>query len=136
MRNTIEILFGETAAQSTRLEWVKVAGTAGPDAYDTYVDVATIRRNGKLAKMWHLHDFKTGRLALGKTYCSAKNWVEYDLENARRRTLYFSWNTGPMGEGDTVYRMDEPSAWRPLLPGSIAQTLSKIASGEQKPGLG
>lgn len=130
MRNTIEILFGEGVAKGARLEWVKVASTAGPDAYDTYVDLATIRLNGNSAKMWHLHDFKTEQMTRGMTYCSAKNWVEYDLENARRRTLYFSWNTRPMGEGDTVYRMDEPSEWRAMVPGSIADMLSKIASGE------
>lgn len=130
MRNTIEILFGEGKSKSTRLEWVRVASAAGPEPYDTYADIATIRRNGNGAKMWHLHDFKTEQMTRGKTYRSAKNWVEYDFEHARRRTLYFSWNTGPMGEGETVYRMDEPSEWRPVVPASIAETLSKVASGE------
>lgn len=132
MRNTIEILFGEGRSKSDRLEWVKVASTAAPEPYDTYADIATIRRNGNSAKMWHLHDFKAEQMARGKSYRSAKNWVEYDFENARRRTLYFSWNTGHMGEGDTVYRMDEPSEWRPVMPGSIAETLSRIASGERQ----
>jgi hypothetical protein len=89
----------------------------------------TIRRNGDRVKMWHLHDFKSTQLAQGRAYLSAKNWVEYDLASARRRTLYFSWNAEHMGGGDTVYRMDEPSAWRDIMPGSIAELLCRIASG-------
>lgn len=132
MRDTIEILFGLGVDKKQRLEWVKASGPSEHVGYDTYVDTATIRGNGKTVKMWHLHDFKAAQACLGKTYWSSKSWVEYDLENAQRRTLYFSWNTGHMGTGDTIYRMDEPSEWRPVLPGSIAEMLSKIASGEQR----
>lgn len=131
MRNTIEILFGLGVDQKQRLEWMKASGSSDQGGYDTYVDTATIRANGGTVKMWHLHDFKMPQECLGKTYLSSKSWVEYDLKNAQRRTLYFSWNAQPMGMGETVYRMDEPSEWRAVLPGSIAETLSKIASGEQ-----
>jgi len=131
MRNTIEMLFGAGVATGTRLEWIKVGSSAAHGGCDTYVDTTTIRREGESAKMWHLHDFKTAQVSMGKSYWSSKNWVEYDFRHAQRRTLYFSWNAEPMGAGDTVYRLDEPSAWRPLLPDSIAEMLSRIAAGEQ-----
>lgn len=135
MRNTIEILFGAGVEKSVKQEWFKVGGSAAQGGYDTYVDTATIRHNGSrvggTVKMWHLHDFKAPQLARGKAYLSAKSWVEYDLKNARRRTLYFSWNADHMGAGDTVFRWDEPSAWRPVLPGSVAEMLSKLAAENQ-----
>ena len=128
MRNTIEMLFGAGIQAAARSEWVKAGSSAAQGGYDTYIDTATIRGNGDTVKMWHLHDFKMTQESMGKAYLSSKNWVEYDLRNARRRTLYFSWNSGQMGAGDTVFRLDEPSAWRALVPGSVAEMLSKLAS--------
>ncbi|MBM3344241.1 MAG: hypothetical protein FJY56_19330 [Betaproteobacteria bacterium] len=135
MRDTIEILFGDGAAYSARREWVKVGGSHAQGGCDTYGDIRTIKRNGAhnggrdgdTVKMWHLHDFKLPQAAMGKSYRSAKNWVEYDLAAAQRRTLYFSWHAEAMGAGANVCRVDEPSPWRPVLPGSVAQLLLKIA---------
>lgn len=126
MRNTIEMLFGADVKRGTTVEWIKVGGSSA-GGYATYYDPATIRRNGNSIKMWHLHDFNTPQCTNGITYASIKNWVEYDTSTRRRRTLYFSWNAAPMGAGEAVYRRDQPSEWRPMMPGSIADLLLKLA---------
>lgn len=129
MRNTIEILFGPSAEGATEQAWVKAGASSEAGGYDIYIDTAIIRRKGDTVKMWHLHDFHTAQLSLGKTYFSAKNWVEYDLKNARRRTLYFSWHADRMGAGVAVLRVDEHSSWRTVQPGSVSALLSGIAAG-------
>jgi hypothetical protein len=131
MRNTIEILFGAGIKAGTAVEWLKVGSSVEGGGYDTYFDPATIRSNGDTIKMWHLHDFKTMQLTEGIAYSSSKNWVEYDSVSGQRRTLYFSWNSAPMGAGEAVYRLDQPSDWRPVVPGSIAEQLLKVARGNQ-----
>lgn len=126
MRNTIEILFGEEAKSGTAPEWLKVSDSS-EGGYTTYFDPATIRKNGNNIKMWHLHDFRAPQVTDGITYVSSKNWVEYDVQTGQRRTLYFSWNSAPMGAGEVVYRLDQPSDWKPVVPGSIAQRLLNVA---------
>ncbi|HTD91336.1 MAG TPA: surface-adhesin E family protein [Burkholderiales bacterium] len=127
MRNTIEILFGSGASAGTRLEWVKAGSSQAQGGYDAYVDTATIRREDGKVKMWHLQDFSVPQSADGKTYLSSKNWIEYDCKTPQRRLLYFSWSSEGMGAGDVLYRVDEPSDWKPILPGSMAEILWKIA---------
>ena len=127
MRNTIEMLFGSGLSNAAGLAWLKVGSSSAVGGYDTYVDPAAIRRDGDSVKMWHMHDFKIAQAAADKIYWSSKNMVEYDCANARRRTLYFSWNAERMGAGEVIHRMDEPSEWRPVVPGSIAEILCRFA---------
>jgi hypothetical protein len=80
--------------------------------------------------MWHLHDFKRAQVVAGMAYLSSKNQVEYDCKHQRRRTLYFSWNSENMGAGKAIYRRDEPSEWKPVVPGTIAAILLKLACAQ------
>lgn len=121
------MLFGAGVKRGTALEWIKVGSSTAEGGYNTYYDPATVRRTGDKVKMWHLHDFKGTQVSADKTYSSSKNWVEYDCASAQRRTLYFSWNAKNMDAGETVYRMDVPSEWRPVAPRSIAEMLMRVA---------
>jgi hypothetical protein len=128
MRNTIEMLFAPGVSAGTSLAWVKAGSSTANGGYDTYVDLENIRRSDEgTVKMWHLHDFKTAQVVADLAYLSSKNQAEYDCRQARRRTLYFSWNAGNMGAGEAIYRRDEPSEWMPVLPGTIAAILLKLA---------
>lgn len=127
MHNTIEMLFASGMTSSAGLEWVKACSSLPEDGFHTYLDPVTVRRDGDVVRMWHLHDFKTKQVLADKTYLSVKNWVEYDHKNKRRRTLYISLNSENMGAGEAIYRNDTPSDWRPVTPGSIAELLRKLA---------
>ena len=62
-------------ATAASAEWTRVGDA---DEFIQYVDVATIRRNGNLVKMWDLKDFKTVQAIAGKSYLSDKGQQEYD----------------------------------------------------------
>jgi hypothetical protein len=127
MRNTIEMLFGAGLSDGGVIEWVKAGSSPADGGFDTYYDPATILKEGDIAKMWHLHNFKTSQTVEGKAYLSLKNLVEYDCKDPRRRTLYFSWKALAMGAGETVCRRDEPTGWMRVAPGSMGAVLRALA---------
>lgn len=129
MRNTIEMLFGAGFSDGTETAWVKAGSSPAEGGFDTYYDSATIQREGDIAKMWHLHNFKTPQTVDGKSYLSLKNLVEYDCKDPRRRTLFFSWKAQPMGAGETVHRLDEPTGWMRVAPGTMGAVLRALACG-------
>lgn len=114
-------------------EWVKFADAGSGDAYyDTYVDPATIRKSGNMAKMWMLFDFKTTQVLGGDRYLSVKSQQEYDCKDERDRTLYFMYQTGNMGNGGVIQSSDgTPGKWTPVPPGSFREALWNYACGKQ-----
>ena len=113
-------------AGAASAEWT-IAG--GNDEFVQYVDRATIRRNGNLVKMWDLMDNKTVQTDAGDSHLSSKAQQEYDCKEEKSRTLAFTWFGGQMGSGKVVFSNSDPGKWRPIEPGSIGETLWKIACG-------
>jgi hypothetical protein len=120
------LLVTATAASA---EWTRVDSN---DQLISYVDRATIRRNGNFVKMWNLMDYKTVRTLAGISYLSSKTQQEYDCKEEKVRILAFTWFAGKMGNGKVVYwDSDTGGKWSPIEPGSINETLWKIACGKQ-----
>jgi len=57
MRKSILAMLLVAASGSAGAEWTQV-GTS--DTSTVYADPATISKDGNIAKMWHLLDFRTG----------------------------------------------------------------------------
>ena len=127
MSNTIEMLFGSGLTHGIKVAWVKAGSSPADGGFDTYYDPATIHIDGEVARMWHLHNFKTAQQVTGKAYLSLKNLVEYDCKDSRRRTLCFSWQALNMGAGETVCRRDVPAGWMPVVPGTMGAVLRALA---------
>lgn len=107
--------------------------TSGDDeaGMTVYVDSDTIRRNGNLAKMWQLFDYKTVQRVAGDSLLSMKRFNEFDCAEARTRTLGYTWFSGNMGNGNVVYSTTEVQQWEQVAPRSINQTLWKAACGKK-----
>lgn len=107
--------------------------TSGDDAAGlaVYVDPATIRRNGSLAKMWQLYDYKTVQTVAGDSLLSMKRFNEYDCTEARTRTLGYTWFSGHMGAGNVVYSTTEVQQWEQVALRSINQALWKAACSKK-----
>jgi hypothetical protein len=111
-------------------EWVLTSGN--DDAGLTvYVDPDTIRRNGNLAKMWQLHDYKTVQTVAGDSLLSIKRYNEYDCTEERTRLLGYTWFSGNMGSGKVVYSKNDVQQWEPVVARSINRTLWKVACGKK-----
>lgn len=111
-------------------EWVLVSGDDAA-GLAVYVDPATIRRNGNLAKMWQLYDYKTVQTVAGDSLLSMKRFNEYDCMKERTRMLGYTWFSGNMGNGTVVYSTTEQQPWEPVVPRSINRSLWKAACGKK-----
>ena len=111
-------------------EWVLVSGDDAA-GLAVYVDPATIRRNGNLAKMWQLYDYKTVQTVAGDSLLSIKRFNEYDCTEERTRMLGYTWFSGNMGLGTVAYSTTEKLQWEPVAPRSINHTLWKVACNKK-----
>ena len=109
-------------------EWTMVGGN---DDQTTYADLSTIRKSGDKVKMWDLMDCKVVRTVSGSRFLSVVAQDEYDCKEETSRPLAFNWYSKNMGQGEVVYTSGtlhvEP---RPIAPGSIDNTLFKVACGK------
>ena len=111
-------------------EWVLTSGN--DDAGLTvYIDPDTIRRNGNLAKMWQLHDYKTVQTVAGDSLLSIKRYNEYDCTEERTRMLGYTWFSGNMGTGKVVYSTNDVQQWEPVISRSIDRSLWKVACSKK-----
>jgi len=111
-------------------EWVLVSGDDAA-GLAVYVDPATIRCNGNLAKMWQLYDYKTVQTVAGDSLLSIKRFNEYDCGEERTRMLGYTWFSGNMGSGNVVYSTTEQLPWEPVVPRTINRSLWKVACNKK-----
>ena len=109
-------------------EWMEVGIT---DEAMVYADPDTIQRKGDVVKMWYLHDFKTTQTVLKKSYLSSRSQDEYDCTGDRHRALASTSFSGNMGSGKVRSSYSIKGKWEPVAPGTMTQTLWKVACDKQ-----
>jgi len=124
------IMFLMLSSGNGYAEWVLVSGDDAA-GLAVYVDPTTIRRNGNLAKMWQLYDYKTVQTVAGDSLLSMKRFNEYDCMEERTRMLGYTWFSGNMGNGNVVYSTSEKQPWEPVVPRSINRSLWKVACNKK-----
>ena len=124
------IMFLMLSSGHSYAEWVLVSGDDAA-GLAVYVDPATIRRNGNLAKMWQLYDYKTVQTVAGDSLLSMKRFNEYDCMEERTRMLGYTWFAGNMGSGNVVYSTTEQQPWELVVPRSINRSLWKVACNKK-----
>lgn len=120
------LMFLMLGSQPVSAEWVLVSGD-DEAGLKVYVDPSTLRRNGSLAKMWQLYDYKTVQTVAGDSLLSMKRFNEYDCTEERTRMLGYTWFSGNMGNGNVVYSTTEQLPWELVVPRTINRTLWKVA---------
>lgn len=129
MRKAILMMLLAVVSSSAMARWVKVAGN---ETNTTYADSATIRKAGNMAKMWSVFDYKTPvALDNGKRYMSTRAQFEYDCKEERMRPFAVSFHSKNMADGEVVYSAFDPGNWGPVPPGTVNDTLWKIACGKR-----
>jgi len=97
----------------------------------TYVDPDTIRRKGDMVKVWALTDYTIIRTVAGQSLLSSKHLNEFDCAGERIRLLAFSNFSDNMGSGKLVFSNSDEQQWEPIEPGSVGQTLWKVACSKK-----
>jgi hypothetical protein len=111
-------------------EWELMSGDDS-SKMTVYIDRNTIQRSGNLVKMWQLYDYKTVQTVAGDSLLSFKRHNEYNCAEPRSRMLAYTWFSSNMGRGSVVYKTAEEQPWERIKPGSIDQTLWKVACNKQ-----
>lgn len=124
MRNFTLMLLLTVVSNSAMAEWVDVGSN---ENITIYVDPATVKRSGHLAKMWQLSDFKTSQKDMGEKYLSAKDQNEYDCKEVKWRRRASSQHSGNMGGGKVVYKDSFTTRWKPVPPDSGTEIMWKFA---------
>lgn len=106
-------------------EWTKVFSGYNPTAY---ADLATLTRDGDIATMWVLVDFKKVPFdGNNLPYLSLKMKTEYHCKKTEFRFLELASYSGHMATGHKPYTSEEPSAWQPANDQGIQKPLWDVA---------
>jgi len=99
---------------------------------DEYVDSATIRISGNLAKMWSLTNISKNikNIRPGEKAFAVKTVREYDCKEHKSRALFVAWYNDYMGTAGIERSSESPDAkWKEVTPG-IRESCWKIACGK------
>jgi hypothetical protein len=115
-------------AFAARAEWTQigVSRKAG-DAFTLYVDPATIQRNGNLARIWDLQDFREPQSVDGQLYLSEKTQIEFDCEAKKARVLATIDCADRMCTGKVVYSDADTSEWTAVGANTLGELEWKAA---------
>jgi len=113
---------------SALAEWTAV-GRAN-QIYAAYADRESIRRNGSMASMHGLYDFRRQDYTPeGRGLYSTAVLREYDCTERRVRLLSSIDFSGPMGAGAPVSTSNTPRRWEPVVAGGIDEAYWNVACG-------
>jgi len=93
----------------------------------TYVDPAAVVKNGTVARMWSVLDYKNFQRMVEVGYFSQKAELEFDCAKRQFRGLRVALHAEHMGEGKAIYTDESPHEWEEISPGGLSETLWKIA---------
>ena len=112
-------------------EWTYL-GSAENKTYDVYIDKVAIRKQGNVAKMWDMFDYKSPRkTANGTSYSSDKSLGEYDCVEIRNRNLSTTYYSDNRGKGAAVLTHQYDDAkWGDIVPGSVSMAKWEVACKE------
>jgi len=126
MRKVLLMVLLAVVSNSAVAEWAFVSGNRG--VVTAYADLATIRKIGNKVKMWSMYDYSAVQEgADGKSFLSIKFQDEYDCKEEKIIGLASSFFSENMNRGEVVYSSYSPSNWRPVAPGSINESMFKVA---------
>jgi len=129
MNKLLLILILTVVSNNTWADWTLVQ--TGKES-DEYVDSATIRVSGNLAKMWSLTNISKNikNIRSGEKAFAVKTVREYNCKEHKSRSLFVAWYNDYMGTGGIERSSESPDAkWKEVTPG-IRESCWKIACGK------
>ena len=124
--NVALALFSAVFCSTAAADWTGV-GRAN-EIYAAYADRDSIRRQGSVATMHGLYDFRRQDFTPdGRGLHSTAVLREYDCAGRRVRLLSSVDFSGRMGQGTPVSTSDTPGRWEAILEGGIDDAYLRVA---------
>jgi hypothetical protein len=126
-RGILSLVFAISCGNAAA-DWTAVGG--GNYIHTPYADTAGIRRDGVLARMSGLYDFRRQDFTPdGKGLYSTVVLREYDCDARQVRLLSAIDFSGHMGAGDAVSTSARVGRWEAIVPGALDEAYWNIACG-------
>jgi hypothetical protein len=109
-------------AGSAWAEWVMYTKSKNEEVTH-YFDPATIRKDGKMRRVWQLHDLSE-RDTNG--VMSFRVRTEFDCKQERSRFLSASTHSEPMAAGKVLNTVGESNDWEDIAPETVSERILKI----------
>lgn len=107
------------------------------DDYVAYGDPSSVKRDGEIARMWSMFDYKTPQTGIpGKTYLSIRRQFEYDCKHGKARILTASPYAANQAKGPPLLTETNTYNWRAVVPDSVDDALLKFACRNYGPTMG
>lgn len=123
MKRIFSAILLTLACSVAHAQWVEIASTA--DRSDVvYVDPATLRKTGDIAKAWVLGDYKDPVVWGTTKYLSHKRQDQFNCKEELLRTIYVVFFKDKMGNGEALQTLNQPNMeWRPVMPSTLDSAL-------------
>jgi hypothetical protein len=129
MHKIVLMMLLAAVSSGAMAEWKAVGSN---ESTAIYIDLATIKKTGNMALMWHLTDYKTPQKDMGDKYLSTKDQNEYDCKEEKLRRRASSEHSENMGKGRIVYSDSYTTRWKPVPPDSGIEILWRFACNKPK----
>lgn len=110
-------------------EW-EYTSTSQEGKISHYHDRATIKKNGRIVKMWSMQNYSSPFLDNGKIIKSRLGLELYDCISDTSALYSVVEYSGEMGKGEVVWsgtRKENELQWTPVIPNSVTEASWKIA---------
>lgn len=119
------VLLATVSAGAAAEVWIE---TSRSDDYRAYADPSSVRRDGDLARMWSMFDYKKPQPGIaGKPYLSTRRHYDYDCKQGRARPLAVSSHAAQQGKGEALASASVKYDWHRVVPESADDYLLKFA---------
>jgi hypothetical protein len=115
--------------------WAGWEYTGKNDAFTYYVDKSTIRRSGKITKVWILKDFSEAQTNSDDetNFKSAKVRYVFNCREETLASIAITQYSSSMGNGDVIWsntRKESNWDWDSVVPGSSGEVIFKMLCGK------
>lgn len=101
---------------------------AADDIAAEYVNDDSIEKDGTIATMWNMSDFRQPQaVGNGRLYLSTKVKQAYDCKHKKKRILSLIHYIQPMGVGEIAFLDHTAGQWRDIKTGSLSEVHFKAA---------
>lgn len=129
MRNVILFLLLAVVSISAKADWVNLYSD---ENFSIFADPTTISKNGNLAKMRSLYDFKAAQAITTSNPAQSETWQkEFDCQIKKFRPLHMTLYSENMGKGTAIRINDEVGTWTPIQAESLNEIEWKMACGKK-----
>jgi len=116
---------------STWADWTEFSGSSNQGGVKVYYNVATLRNQDSVLKVWQMQDYNTAQTVQRQAYLSVKSLLEVNCKTKMRRTMAASYYKLNMGSGEAILKNSTPAQWEYIAPDVTGEAMRKFYCGRE-----